>query len=276
MGSDALPKKLSLKAAQEWVKSKPPKVQAALAGGAALLALVLIYLLVEDHDNLFVLAEAVHFVGIGCLVYKLSKEETCSGLSRKTQHLTLVFLTIRLYCSFMMEYDIHTVLDLLTLVATGWVVFTMHTKLASTYQAELDTVPYAFVLAPCFVLALVAHPTTNHWWLNRLLWAAQVYVESVSVAPQLRMMQRAVVVERHTANYVFALGVARFLACAHWVLQVLDGESFLLTSLGSGIWPPMVLLSEIVQTGILADFCYYYVKTFAEGGSVMRLPTGTV
>jgi hypothetical protein len=45
--------------------------------------------------------------------------------------------------------------------------------------------------------------------------------------------------------------------------QVLDGHSFLLSALGYGLWPGMVLLSEIVQTTILADFCYYYVKRYA-------------
>ena len=38
------------------------------------------------------------------------------------------------------------------------------------------------------------------------------------------------------------------------MLQILDGDSFLLKAMGSGLWPAMVLLSEIVQTFILADF----------------------
>lgn len=42
--------------------------------------------------------------------------------------------------------------------------------------------------------------------------------------------------------------------------QVMDTRGQLLTTLGYGFWPCMVLLSEIVQTFILADFCYYYVK----------------
>lgn len=54
----------------------------------------------------------------------------------------------------------------------------------------------------------------------QILWAFCVYVEAVSVLPQLRMMQKAKVVERFTAHYVFALGLSRFLSCAHWVLQV--------------------------------------------------------
>lgn len=41
--------------------------------------------------------------------------------------------------------------------------------------------------------------------------------------------------------------------------QVLDTRGHLLTALGYGLWPSMVLISEVVQTFILADFCYYYV-----------------
>ncbi len=105
----------------------------------------------------------------------------------------------------------------------------------------------------------------------QVLWAFCVYLEAVSVLPQLRMMQKAKVrtrpvkawvplsvvtgsstrmaqawqekptvlsrarcsrdglcpgqvVERFTAHYVFALGMSRFLSCAHWILQVRAGE----------------------------------------------------
>jgi len=37
-------------------------------------------------------------------------------------------------------------------------------------------------------------------------------------------------------------------------LQLLEGNRYLINALGSGLWPVMVLLSEIVQTFILADF----------------------
>jgi hypothetical protein len=38
------------------------------------------------------------------------------------------------------------------------------------------------------------------------------------------------------------------------VSQLLEGNKYLLQALGSGLWPVMVLLSEIVQTFILAGF----------------------
>ncbi|RRT66272.1 hypothetical protein B296_00032287 [Ensete ventricosum] len=58
--------------------------------------------------------------------------------------------------------------------------------------------------------------------------------------------------------------------------SVLDTRGRLLTALGYGLWPSMVLLAEIVQTFILADFCYYYVKSLVGGQLVLRLPSGVV
>lgn len=259
-----------------WFKRQPPKVKSFLAVFAAIFALIFIRFAIRDHDNLFVAAEAVHAIGIVVLIYKLTKEKTCAGLSLKSQELTALFLGVRLYCSFVMEYDIHTLLDSATFITTCWVIYMMRFRLKSTYLSDLDNFPWYLVAIPCAVLALVIHPTTSHYLVNRILWAFCVYLEAVSVLPQLRVMQNTRVVEPFTAHYVFALGIARFLSCAHWVLQVVDSRGYLLTTLGRGLWPSMVLLSEVVQTFILADFCYYYVKSVVEGQSVMRLPTGVV
>lgn len=52
----------------------------------------------------------------------------------------------------------------------------------------------------------------------------------VSVGQSLRVYTwpSPQVVEKFTAHYVFALGLSRFISCAHWVLQIVDGDSFLL------------------------------------------------
>lgn len=276
MVTDRRAAKNPVQAAVRWLKKQPPKVQTFLGVVAGILTLVLLRMVVVDHDNLFVGAEAVHAIGIGVLIYKLTREKTCAGLSLKSQELTAIFLLVRLYCSLVMEKDIHTLLDLCTLATTGWVIYMMRVKLRSTHSEDLDNMPLYYVLVPCAVLAVLIHPGTSHHLVNRILWALCVYLEAVSVLPQLRVMQNTKVVEPFTAHYVFALGVARFLSCAHWVLQVLDGHSFLLNALGYGLWPCMVLLSEVVQTFILADFCYYYVKSVIGGQMMVRLPSGVV
>ncbi|PKA45888.1 ER lumen protein retaining receptor [Apostasia shenzhenica] len=259
-----------------WVRRQPPKVKAFLSVVAGMAALAFLRFVVYDHDNLFVAAEAVHAVGISVLIYKLTKEKTCAGLSLKSQELTAIFLAVRLYCSFVMEFDIHTVLDSATLVTTLWVIYMIRFKLKSSYMEDKDNFAVYYVVVPCVVLALAVHPTTSHNIVNRIFWAFCVYLEAVSVLPQLRLMQNTKIVEPFTSHYVFALGISRFLSCAHWVLQVLDTRGRFLTALGYGMWPSMVLLSEIVQTFILADFCYYYIKSVFDGQLVLRLPAGVV
>ncbi|CAH9077701.1 unnamed protein product [Cuscuta europaea] len=276
MGSTMKGAKKPINAAKAWLKAQPPKMKAFLVFTAAFSAIVFLRLVVEDHDNLFIAAEAVHAIGISLLIYKLTKGKTCAGLSLKSQDLTAMFLAVRLYCSVVMEYDIHTLLDLATLATTVWVIYTIRFKLNSSFMDDKDTLSIYYLVIPCAVLALVIHPSTNHHIFNRICWAFCVYMEAVSVLPQLHVMQNTKVIEPFTANYVFALGISRFLSCAHWILQMIDSRGSLLTALGYGLWPPMVILSEIVQTFILADFCYYYVQCLFGGNLVMRLPSGVV
>nr|GMD11019.1 putative ER lumen protein-retaining receptor C28H8.4 [Ipomoea batatas] len=259
-----------------WLRRQPPKVKAFLAVVAGMATLVLLRAIIHDHDNLFVAAEAVHSIGISVLIFKLMKDKTCDGLSLKSQELTAMFLAVRLYCSFVMEYDIHTLLDLATLATTLWVIYMIRFNLKSSDMENKDSFPLYYVVVPCAILALLIHPTTSHHIANRICWAFCVYLEAVSVLPQLHVMQNTKIIEPFTAHYVFALGIARFLSCAHWVLQVLDSRGHLLIALGHGLWPSMVLISEIVQTFILADFCYYYVQSVFGGQLVLRLPSGAV
>lgn len=37
------------------------------------------WLVIEDHDNLFIMAETVHFAGIGMLLYKLFSKKNAGG-----------------------------------------------------------------------------------------------------------------------------------------------------------------------------------------------------
>ncbi|CAI9107379.1 OLC1v1006717C1 [Oldenlandia corymbosa var. corymbosa] len=256
-----------------WVRRQSMKVKTFLAVSTVIFALVALKLLIKNQDNFFVASEAVHFLGIVVLIYKLTTQKSCSGLSLKFQELTAIFLAVRLACSVSMEGDVHTVLDFVTLVSTLWVIYMMRFKLKSTYASDLDTMPLYYVVVPCGMLAFSFHPMTSHALINRIAWAFCVYVEAVSVLPQLRMVQKAKYIEPFTAHYVFALGVARFLGFAHWIIQVYDTRGMaLLLMTGPYIWRPIVFLAEIIQTFILADFCYYYVKSLMKGQVLANLP----
>ncbi|EEF31309.1 ER lumen protein retaining receptor, putative [Ricinus communis] len=240
-----------------WMRRQSVKVKTLLGVIVALGCLVGLKFMIKDHNHFFVASEAIH----------------AAGLSLKSQELTALFLAVRLACSIVMEADIHTVLDLATLVSTIWVIYMIRFKLKSTYIKELDNMPLYYMVVPSAILAALIHPYKTHICISRILWAFCVYLESVSVLPQLRLMQNAKMIEPFTSHYVFALGVARFLACAHWIIQVYETRGRYLFLVGSGyFWFPMALLAEAVQTFILADFCYYYIKSFMGGQLLMRMP----
>lgn len=70
-----------------------------------------------------------------------------TGLSLKSQELTAIFLAVRLYCSFVMEYDIHTILDLATFVTTVWVIYMIRFKLKASYMEEKDNFAIYYVVS---------------------------------------------------------------------------------------------------------------------------------
>ena len=47
--------------------------------------LLMLWLVIEDHDNLFIMAESVHFLGIGVLIYKLITKKNAGGALRSPQ-----------------------------------------------------------------------------------------------------------------------------------------------------------------------------------------------
>ncbi|KAB5569774.1 hypothetical protein DKX38_003567 [Salix brachista] len=212
----------------------------------ALCSLVALKHLVRDHEYFFIFSEAIHAAGIFVLIYKLTTHKNCSGLSLKTQEITALFLAARLACSVLMELDAHAALDIASLISTAWVIYMIRFKLKSTYIKELDNMPLYYLVVPCIVLALIVNPFTRFSYFSQVLWAFCVFLESVSVLPQLRLMQNAKVYETR-GMYLFLMGSGYF-------------------------WLPAALLAEAVQTFILADFCYYYVKSFMQGQLLTRIP----
>ncbi|PPS01002.1 hypothetical protein GOBAR_AA19680 [Gossypium barbadense] len=257
----------------EWIRKQSKKMKILFAVMAMLFSLVALKLTAKYHNHFFVASESIHAAGILVLIYKLTTKKTCSGLSLKSQELTAIYLAVRVVCSFNLECDIHTLLDFATFLFTAWVIFMIRFKLKSTYIKELDNFPIYYMVVPCAILAMLINPRTAHIYFSHVLWAFCVYLEAVSVMPQLRMMQNAKMIEPFTAHYVFALGMARFLACAHWIIQVYETGGRYLFLVGYGyLWFPMAILAEIVQTFILVDFCYYYIKSFMQGQLIIRMP----
>ena len=249
----------------------------------------------------------MHIFGILILLKKVAQEKNVEGLSLQSQQLTAAYLGLRLVSSAAFEGNHHTFLDAVTLTCTLGVVAVMRGSLRRTYDPKLDmdaSAALKYVLAPCVVLGLFVNPGVVERVpdflrpfaaLLNVMWASSVFLEAVSVVPQLvmikvrrggrgerggraaapspsrrpRLTDRPAVgaaarqnvssklgyLERNsTAHYVFSLGIARFLGCASWILQP-NTLAFVFSQLGSfKLWGVASLLSELIQTFVLADF----------------------
>ncbi|XP_057534730.1 uncharacterized protein LOC130813046 [Amaranthus tricolor] len=265
-----------LKKISRWIRSRSVRQLVSMAVVVALLLVVLLKLLVKNQAYTYIFAELAHAAGILVLIYKLSITKTCSGLSLKTQELTAIFLTLRIMCHFAYMPDIFIFLDSITLLSTLWVIYMIRFNLKQTYLKDLDNMPLYYVLLPALVVALIGLPGLLNF-IFKFLYVYSSTIEAVSVLPQLRLIQNAKMVEPFTAHYVFALGVARFLSCANWIILIIDTKGVFLTGISDGyLYIAGALLCEAVQTFILADFCYYYIKSVIEGQRMMSLPSQLV
>ncbi|XP_024973534.1 putative ER lumen protein-retaining receptor C28H8.4 [Cynara cardunculus var. scolymus] len=256
-----------------WVRSQSTQAKIFMAVAAMISCLFLVKRFVANHNNLFVASESVHAAGIIVLIYKLTTLKSCTGLSLQTQELTAIVLAVRIGCYFAIGHSIHTVLDVAALVSTILVIYMMRFKVNATYHQHLDKTPKRYLIIPCAVMAFSIHPNSAIPLVAKVGWAFGVYLEAIAVLPQLHMMQRTQMIEPFTAHYVFALGVSRFFRAAYWILRVYESTEAYLFLLGRGyFWVPMVLLSEAVQSFILADFCYYYLKSIVSGHRLVKLP----
>jgi len=271
------------------------KIKGASRGQAALGALgfsavflALTYALVEwvfggQIDVLFIAMEIVHFFGILVLMRKVLKEKSAEGLSLRTQENTALFLMARVISGALFEGNHHTLLDFLTLAVTALVIFYMNTKLAPTVDLKNDMSrrdQVVYILAPCLVLAMFVNPGVKMElgataYVCNVLWAFATYLEAVAVVPQLKVMKHindsvGFFERKSTADYVFALGITRFLACASWIIQPSTFGYVFSVTLAGRLWALCTLVAEIVQTFILADFCYYYIRSVADGSGLVQ------
>ncbi|XP_045832604.1 ER lumen protein-retaining receptor erd-2.2-like [Trifolium pratense] len=257
-----------------WLRKRSMKVKILLGILLAFCALVVLKFTIRDPDIFYIASESIHIVGLIALIYKLFAHKSCSGISLKSQELTALFTAIRFGGSIYMEANIHTVLDLALLLLTLLVIWLIRFKLNSTYMKEFDNMWLSFLVVPSTILALFIHPSyALHIWIVRCSWGFARYLETISIFPQLRYMQKAKMVETFTGYYVFALGISRFFSLGYLIIHTYETRGEYLFFFGHGyFWMLAVLITEIVQSFILADFCYYYIKSFMQGQLLRKMP----
>jgi len=220
------------------------------------------------HMNLFrFVGDMAHVMSFIVLLLKIRVVNSCAGVSLKTQLLYLMVFVARYIdavtallafvlplLQMLLVSPYNTIMKLLFIGATGYTIWLMtrDEKIKRTYNKEQDSFRILFLIVPAAVLGVLTfNRRFAHGWVpmsREVLWTFSIYLEAVTILPQLIMLQHTRNIDNLTANYVFLLGTYRSFYILNWVYRYwyeghVDWHSW---------------IGGALQTALYGDFFYYY------------------
>ncbi|KAJ8253857.1 hypothetical protein COCON_G00204690 [Conger conger] len=194
-----------------------------------------------------------HLAAIIILLLKIWKSRSCAGISGKSQILfALVFTTryLDLITSFISLYN--TFMKVIYIGCAYATVYLIYMKFKATYDGNHDTFRVEFLVVPVGGLAFLV----NHDFSPlEILWTFSIYLEAVSILPQLFMISKTGEAETITTHYLFFLGLYRALYLINWIWRFYF----------EGFFDMIAIVAGVVQTILYCDFFYLYVTKVLKG-----------
>jgi hypothetical protein len=254
---------------------------------------VFVYHLVSDGDFSFLLTLGgiCRMFAFLILLFRIYTQKTASGVSLKTLEMYAGVFFFRL-CSILfyegyLPFDksgdwFYQFNEFLALALVSLNIFMVGIKHKASYNKAADgfgslKVPSEYgivwLVVPCLLIALVFHPSLNANFLTDTSWCFALWLEAVAILPQLLMFQwKGGEVEAFTANFVSALGLARFIDLVFWLSSYHELNDKFSEQVGGAHVGHMVVLSQVIQLMLMVDYFYYYIKALNSGGP-MLLPS---
>lgn len=212
--------------------------------------------------NVFRLAaDMTHLLSIMVLLLKIRTTKSCSGISLKTQELYVIVFVARYLDLFSRYVSLYNTVMKLVFIGTSFCIvwyMRFHKVVKQTYNKDEESSRHYFLIVPCILLAMLV---PRSFTFMDIMWTFSIFLEAVAIFPQLVLLQRYRNIDNLTGNYVFLLGTYRALYLVNWIYRFLEDHQYR--------WIPW--LSGIVQTGIYADFFYYYIKSWKNNKN-LKLP----
>lgn len=217
-----------------------------------------------------------HQIAIALLILQLFRAKNARGISVKTQELRLLVFLTRYLDVFTTFYSLYnTILKFAYVLATAAIIIGIKymEPIKSAYNAEQDPFPHwKFCVVPCIVLAVGTHfigadIRFRYFSIMELLWTFSIYLESVSILPQLMTLRKYRLVENLTGKFILFLGLYRFLYIFNWIYRAHTERYY------RHHW--LTYICGGVQTLLYADFFYQYSRisrfcVFARGACLGR------
>jgi len=204
--------------------------------------------------NLFrMLGDLSHYLAILTIFIKIISSKSCQGISGKSQILFLVVFITRyldIFTNFISIYN--TSIKIFFIFSTLTNIFLVFVKYKGTISSDLDTFRIEFLLLAAGLLAIFIN---HEFVVMEVFWTFSVYLEAVSIIPQLSVSSHGKSVEPVILLYLAALGCHKLFYIFNWIHRYYN----------EGFYDIIAISAGIVQTAIHANFFVLYtIKRLAD------------
>lgn len=219
------------------------------------------------------------------LLSTLRKRSTPVGLSQRALWLYAVMLVCRLTSTLFKNgylavdetgdglYQFCDILSLLVVSVLSYRGFTQDSRKADCDKDASDCFPVQLLIGASAAVAVLIHPSMNHNAPFDIAWTTSLYLETVALVPQLFAISAlGGELDPVMGHYVGTLTLSRAVCLLFWI----HGYEDLAPRSGATNWGGLaVVVAQLLQLLLSADFMFYYVKALALGKRLV-LPTTTV
>jgi hypothetical protein len=274
--------------AQQQQKGTAVEPQTLVAFVLCMLGCVAVYQFVAEQAFSSVLtmstfAQCLSFTLIGLQIHS---SKSVAGISGRTMVLQAIMICLRLSSTLFLDGylpldktgdHVYQIADICTLLMVLKIVHCVYGTHRHTYNVAEDSMDVKNMVIGCVLLAVAVHPSLNDWPTFDIAWAASLYIDTISILPQLWMSSKLGSVPAYTAHYLAATLVSRFFSAWFWYygaenIARLSGQGWFCASAA------MIVLAHVVQFLMLADFGVYYFKAGVSGvlssGQAVDLSSG--
>lgn len=227
------------------------------------------------------IGDALHVLSFLVIIVKMRRTKSCSGISLKSQVLALcVFVGRYIDMAFVFagvaelskKVVYNTIMKIVFISLQAYIVYAIKFIYNYSYDADFDDMKVSFLLLPSLIggMFLKIHTPTKvsvlaaaFYYLVELLWTTSIILESVSILPQLMLLQKTGEAETLTIHYIIFLGLYRFFYIVGWAFKWLGGSKVI----------QLLVCASIIQTLLYSNFFVVYIRYFlAKGRSIKISP----
>merc|ERR1719230_1817832 len=225
-----------------------------------------------DFSFLLTLSSLVSMFSFLMVAMAIESGKTVKGVSLKMMECYIAVFFCRLiavipfegYLPFDKSGDwLYQVCEAFGLCLSGSIVYCCRVQFVNTYAQETDTLNHLYLIGPTAAVSLVLHPHLNNFLPSDIAWAFALYLESVTVLPQLFMFMKEGKAQPHTSHFLGAQALSRLMSFIFWASsfsELSNPNHYIKQFVGN--W---VVCIQLIQLIIMGDFIYHYIRCLQKG-----------